>query len=165
MVHNGSYTYAYFFWIFSPIKMKLCQILVSCLTNISNMFSAQCWRLETSSRPFRDFIKMTIGRDLAIFNSWHLPLLIVPYSPLKKLKHWKKKMKHWNLDMIGYWVIWAGCLIKKDKRTWNLAQSSKLFKIFLKIVPLAYIHQLTKFGDLLSCGSKNIVKNAPCLMC
>ena len=29
-----------------------------------------------------------------------------------------KKMKHWNLDIIGYWVIWAGCYIKK---TWNLA--------------------------------------------
>ena len=57
----------------SPIKMELGQILVCCLTNISNMFLAQCWRLETSSRPFYDFIKMIIGRDLASFDSWHLP--------------------------------------------------------------------------------------------
>ena len=41
---------------------------------------------------------------------------------------------------------------------------SKLFKRFLKIFALAYLDQLTKFGDLMSCGSKDIVKNAPCLM-
>ena len=29
-------------------------------TNMSNMFLAQCWRLETSFTPFYDFIKMTI---------------------------------------------------------------------------------------------------------
>ena len=34
MLHNRSYIYAYFFWILSPIKIKL----------------AYCWRLETSSR-------------------------------------------------------------------------------------------------------------------
>ena len=67
-----------------------------CITNISNMFLAQCWRLATNSRPFDDnFIKMTIGQDLAIFNSWYLPFLNVPYSPLKKLKHW-------NLDILVY---------------------------------------------------------------
>ena len=52
----------------STIKMKLGQILVCCMTNISNMFLAECWRLETSCRPFYDFIKMTIQQDLAIFN-------------------------------------------------------------------------------------------------
>ena len=35
------------------------QILVCCMINISNMFLRQYWRLETSSRPFYDFIKMT----------------------------------------------------------------------------------------------------------
>ena len=42
------------------------QILVCCMTNISNMFLAKCWRLETSSRLFYDFIKMIIQQDLAI---------------------------------------------------------------------------------------------------
>ena len=50
----------YFFWIPSPIKMKLGEILVWFKTTISNMFLAQCRRLETSSRPFHDFIKVTI---------------------------------------------------------------------------------------------------------
>ena len=30
------------------------------------MFLAQCWGLETSSRPFYDFIKMTIERDMTM---------------------------------------------------------------------------------------------------
>ena len=46
--------------ILSAIKMKFGKILVCYMTNISNMFLAECWRLETSSRPFYDFIKMTI---------------------------------------------------------------------------------------------------------
>ena len=39
------------------------------MTNNSNMVLAQCWRLGTSSRLFYDFIKMTVQRGLAIFNS------------------------------------------------------------------------------------------------
>ena len=38
------------------------------MKNISNMFLDEFWRLETSSRLFYDFIKMTIQQDLAIFN-------------------------------------------------------------------------------------------------
>ena len=34
----------------------------------------------------------------------------------------------------------------------------------MKIIAFAYIYQLIKFGDLISCGSKDVVKNAPCLM-
>ena len=65
--------------------MKFGQILVCCLINISNVFLDQCWRLETSSRPYYDFIKMTIEGNLAIFNSLHLPFLRVPhYSPFQK---------------------------------------------------------------------------------
>ena len=30
------------------------------------------------------------------------------------LIHLFKKMKHWNLDIVGYWVIGAGCEIEKD---------------------------------------------------
>ena len=54
------------------------------MTNISNMFLAQCWRLETSSRSFCDFIKITSKKYLVIFNSEHLLFLIVPYSPFLK---------------------------------------------------------------------------------
>ena len=102
LLHNASYTYAYFFWILRPIKMKFGQILVCCVTNISNMFLTECWRLETSSRLFYDFIKMTIQQDLAIFNGRHIPFLIVLYPPFQK-------MKHWNIDIFGYWLIGAGC--------------------------------------------------------
>ena len=56
--------------------MKFGQILVCCMTNICNMFLAQCWRLKLVPDPFYDFIKMTL-RDMVIFNSWHLPFLKV----------------------------------------------------------------------------------------
>ena len=85
-----------YFWILSTIKMKFDQIVLCCMRNISNMFLARCWTLETSSRPFYDFTRMPIEQDLTIFNSWHLPFLIFPYSPFQK------KLKHWNLDKIGY---------------------------------------------------------------
>ena len=39
--------------------MKFGQIIVSFITSISSMFLAERWRLETSSRLFYDFIKMT----------------------------------------------------------------------------------------------------------
>ena len=50
---------------------------------MSNKFWAQCWRMETSSRPIYDFIKTAIYRDLAIFNSGRFRFLIVPYSPFQ----------------------------------------------------------------------------------
>ena len=40
----------------SPLKVL---ILACYMTNISNMFLAECWRLKTSSRLFSHFIKMT----------------------------------------------------------------------------------------------------------
>ena len=75
--------------------MKFGQILVCCVANISNMFLAECLRLETSSRLFYDFIKITIQQDLAIFNGWHIPFLIVLYPPFQK-------NEHWNLRIFGY---------------------------------------------------------------
>ena len=39
-----------------------------------------------------------------------------------------------------------------------------MFKGLLKIIALAYIYQLAKFDDFMNCGSKDIFKNAPCLM-
>ena len=70
----------YFSWIQSTIKIRFCQILVCCMANISNIFLPQCWRLETSSKPFYYYIKMTILWDLAIFNSSHLLFLNIYYS-------------------------------------------------------------------------------------
>ena len=99
LLHDASYAYAYFFWILSPIKMKFGQILLCCMTNISNMFLAECWRLETSSRLFYDFIKMTIQQDLAIFNSWHIPFLIVFYSPFQK----NGTLGSWHIWLLSDW--------------------------------------------------------------
>ena len=56
LVHSGCYTYAYFYWIISTINMKFGQISVS-MTNISNMFLAQCWRLETVPGTFLTLLK------------------------------------------------------------------------------------------------------------
>ena len=155
MLHNASYTYAYFFWILRAIKIKLGQILVCCMTNISNMFSAECWRLETSSRLFYDFIKMTILQDLAIFNGWHIPFLIVFYSPFQK----NETPESWHIWLLSNW----GRLLNQ-KGPGILPQSSKFFKRLLKSIVLACIYQLTKFDDIMSCSSKEIFKNAPCLM-
>ena len=76
--------------------MKFGQILVCCMTNISNMFLAEDWRLETSCRLFYDFVE-TIQQDLAIFNGWDIFI------------HFFKKIKYWNLVIFGSWVIAAGC--------------------------------------------------------
>ena len=50
------------------MKMKSGQIRVSCMTNMTIMFLAEYWTLETSSRLIYDFIKMMKQQDLAIFN-------------------------------------------------------------------------------------------------
>ena len=102
LLHNASYSHVYIFWILSPIRMKFGQIAVCWMTSIFNMFLVECWRQETSTKLFYDFIKMAIQQDMAIFNGWHIPFLIVLYSPFQK------KQQHWNLDIFGYWVIGAG---------------------------------------------------------
>ena len=133
--------------------MKFGPILVCCMTNISNMFLAGCWRLETSPRIFYDFIKMTIWRNLAIFNGCHLPFLIVPYSPFQK----NETLESWHDWLLSYWsrlLNWKGPGTKR--------QSCKSFKSLQKNITLAYIYQLTNFGGFMSCGSKDIFKNAPC---
>ena len=155
MLHNGSFTYAYFFWILGNIKIKFVLMLVCCMTNISNMFLVYCWRLETSSRLFYDIIKMTIWRESVIFNSWHLTFWTVPYRPFQK----NETLESWHNWLQSNWRRLLN--LKKSK---TLPQSSKLSKRFLKIIVLAYIYQLAKFGDLLSCPSKDSFKIAPCLM-
>ena len=103
---------------------EIWRILVCCMTNISKLFLAQCWRLETSSRPFYDFIKMTIQQDLAIFNGWHIPLLIVLYSPFQK----NETLESWHIWLLSNWG-----------RFLNLESSSSLpncSKDYWKLLPL-----------------------------
>ena len=67
-------------------------------------------------------------------------------------------MKHWKLDIIGFWVIGAGCYIKKSlKRSSNTPNRSKDFTKILILL----IYQLTKFAGLMRCGSKDIFKIHP----
>ena len=93
---------AYFLWILSTIKMKLGQILLCCMRNISNMFLAQCWRPETSFRPCIMLLKWQC-REIWSF------LIVYIYHFKCPLFTFSKKMKRWNLNLIIYWVIWAGC--------------------------------------------------------
>ena len=67
-------------------------------------------------------------------------------------------MKHWKLDIIGYWVIGAGCLIEKSL---ELSPSLSNHKWFQENFDHASIYQSTKFGGLMSCGSKDIFKMHP----
>ena len=111
--------------------MKFGQILVCCMINISNMLLTEHWRLETKSRPFYGFIKMTIERDLAIFDSWQLPFLIAPYPSFQN-------MKHWNLDILAHWIIGIDSYIEKDMELSPshpncLTDSWKLLLLFLYI--------------------------------
>ena len=46
---------------------------------------------ETNSKLFYFFTKMTIKQALAVFNSWHLPFFIVPYSLFQK---------NWNIEIL-----------------------------------------------------------------
>ena len=58
-------------------------------------------------------------------------------------------MKHWKLHIIDCWVIRAVYLTEKGVE-W-----------FQENIDLTYIYQLTKSGGLMSCGSKDLLKNAP----
>ena len=98
LLHNARYTYAFFFWILNPIKMKFGQILVCCMTNISKMFLFECWRLKASSRLFYDFIIWNL-QDLAIFNGWHILFLIVLYSPFQKYE----TLESWHIWLLSNW--------------------------------------------------------------
>ena len=67
LLHNESYTFAYFIWILSTVKMKFSQILVYLMTRIYSMFLAQCWRLETSSRRFFILMKWQYNKIYHFF--------------------------------------------------------------------------------------------------
>ena len=66
--------------------MKIGQALEQLMTNISNLFLALTWWLETSSRSFCDFDKITKSCDLVIFSTWllFLEFLIAQFQKSKK---------------------------------------------------------------------------------
>ena len=74
------------------------------------------------------------------------------------LYHFKMPLTYieWLLSYWSRFLSWKG--------PGSYPQFSKLFKRFLKIIVLAYINPLAKSGDLMSCGSKELFKNPPCLM-
>ena len=99
--NNGSYTYAYFCWILSTIKMRFGQILVCCMAKIYNLFLAECWGLQTSSWLFFILLKRQYSKIWPFF-------MVGIYDFQSALIHFFKKLQHRNLDITGYWVIGAG---------------------------------------------------------
>ena len=76
--------------------MKFGQVLVCCMTNIFSMFLDEYWSLETSSRLFYDFIKMTMQQDLAnsLWFTYHFYLSFIQLFNNKK-----------NFGILPYLVI------------------------------------------------------------
>ena len=63
----------------NTINIKLGQIFIYCMTNISNIFLIQRWRLETSSGPLMILLQLHNSNIWAFF-----PFLNVLYSPFQK---------------------------------------------------------------------------------
>ena len=85
----------------------------------SNMFLTQCWRLDTTSRPFHNFNEITVQWNLTIFSSWCLPYLILLYLPFQK----NETLAIWHNWLLSNWLI-GYCIIKqvaKLKSPWKLA--------------------------------------------
>ena len=118
LLHNGSYTYAYFFWMLSTIKMKFVQSLVCCMTNVSNIFLAKCWRLEISSRLFYNFIRINYNEELFFI-------------------HLFKKMKQWNLFFFVIFISFFTNCVAISKLNIYLIKSSENTHVWLQFV--AYI--------------------------
>lgn len=75
-----------FLWILYMIKMKVGKVLVELMTKVPNFFLVQFWRQETIPRPFLDFKKMPLLRDLLICSSWYSKMLTTSVILSKKLK-------------------------------------------------------------------------------
>ena len=118
LLHNRSYTYACFFWMLSTIKMKFVQSLVCCMTNVSNIFLAKCWRLEISSRLFYNFIRINYNEELFFI-------------------HLFKKMKQWNLFFFVIFISFFTNCVAISKLNICLIKSSENTHVWLQFV--AYI--------------------------
>ena len=82
--------------------MKFGQILVYLITNISNMFLAQSGDWTLVPDPFIILMKWQYNKicQFLVVDIYHFWLSVI---------HSFKNIKHWKLDIIGYWVIRAGC--------------------------------------------------------
>ena len=91
LLHNGSYAFAYLFWILSTITMKFGHILVYLITNICNMFLAQCWRLELLPGQFTILMKWHYNETCQLgVDIYHFQFsLIPPFQKNKKLETWR----------------------------------------------------------------------------
>ena len=122
--------------------MKLSQILVYLMTNISNMFFVKCSRRETSSRCFSDFNEMTISQDLSVVDICHFQFSLI--HPFKKMKHWKLDI--WHPLRSSLFVVEVSF---NDTRTLDLYKFLWMCKFFiLKSTPWAHSYwesMITKF--------------------
>ena len=86
--------------------MKFDQILVWCMTNISNMFLANAGDWKLVPGPFMLLLKWRQW-DFAIFNSWHLPFLYVPDLPCQK-NETLESCHNSLLSNSSRWLNWKG---------------------------------------------------------
>ena len=115
--------------------MKFGQILVYLIANISNMSLAQCWRLETSSRPFYDFNKMAIFNSLLFtlskkWNTGNLKLVSAIFSQFFIFR-----------QIIALQKLWKVCFISPKKLFSFLRYSDFcifFFSSFFPCQPLLY---------------------------
>ena len=113
------------------------------MTNLSNMFLVQCWRLETSSRSFYSLNEMTVWQDLSIFSIWYYPVLIFFYLNFQKIK----TLETWNNCLLSNWnklLHWTGPRAQP--------YTSNTFKKSKKNIVHAYISQLARFVGLMVNG-------------
>ena len=79
--------------------MKFGQILVCCMTNISNMFLTESgdWKLVPGSFMIL-FYNGNTARS-GHFNARHIPFLIVLYSPFRK----NETLASWHIWLLSNW--------------------------------------------------------------
>ena len=103
-----------FSWMLLGIKMKLTEMLVYLVNNIPNIFLVQFWSLETSSRIFYGFQKISIAWRQFIFSAWWLTILIVTVYAFKRTKIIIMiKFYYQKIITTSCWVIATGWKLKK----------------------------------------------------
>ena len=101
LLHIKSFTFDCLLRITGTTKMKSGQISVELLVTNPNSFLHSFWRLETSSRSFYDFDKMTVWCDLRDFGSWCSLFFSI-------FEHIFKREKSQKLIAVGFWLIMVG---------------------------------------------------------
>ena len=95
IVYNGSYTYAYFFWVLSIINIIFRQTLVCYVTNISSIFWAECWRWKLVSGCFMVLLKWQCSEIWPFF--WVTFAIIT--CPLFTFS------KKWNIGILAWLFV------------------------------------------------------------